>query len=656
MGNIYQARFIILLLLCSVIAGCSGEGSPDGNGSGSPGQASPQSGAATITGIVLSQNTASLNHGDTLTLTASLHYSDGSTVPITSAGDIVWGSADRRVLTVTRTNTAAGRITAVSRGQTTATADYQGYRASAAIKVIPAYQGVMIEPNSIWTPPEFSGAFTALARFSDGINENVSARATWAVADNNLATVSNAPGGQGLFTALRSGQTTITAAHRADAASATVNIMPIRLIGQGGLAFPPPNSHLSAPVVAIDGFGAATAGWSFQASGEVFAGGHDGSDWTPRTQINAGQDPADVVIQQLVAANGAGARLMVWPGNAGLYASYAHPGQSFGAAKTIPTTTISDFVNTFWGIKAIAVTSRGEALVLWNGGLFAYLSRYDAVADSWAQPLLLGEISVLRAAFNANGDAVLVWQFQDPNSNQYVLIASIYINGTGPGTGLQTAEPLYIRSGTGIFDLNASINGGRAAAVVWVAPANPGDIGNTAYTAQYSEQAGWHTKRALPMGAGSRADYVRVGMNASGDTLVTWVDTAQSYIYVNRFTPAGNWETAVAISSALGPGAPEVLALALAADGNAICIFWDGERFPQLPFKYRRYVAGLGWTSMNTLQDAGRLGNPNASLQAAYNENGRGIMAWNEETSITIEGTLHSVSYNFMELAPSINP
>src|SRR6266849_5542466 len=177
MGDIYQARFIVLLLLCTVITGCSGEGSPGGYGSGSVGQPSPPSGMATITGIVLSQNTATLNHGGTLTLTASLHYSDGSTVPITSAGDIMWQSADRRVLTVTRTNTAAGRVTTVSRGQTTATADYQGYRASATITVIPAYQGVMIEPNSIWTPPEFSGAFTALARFSDGINENVSASA-----------------------------------------------------------------------------------------------------------------------------------------------------------------------------------------------------------------------------------------------------------------------------------------------------------------------------------------------------------------------------------------------------------------------------------------------------------------------------------------------
>lgn len=656
MENIYQARFIIPLLLSIVITGCSGESSSGGQGSGLPGQSNPPSGTATITGIVLSQNTATLNHGDTLTLTANLRYSDGSTVLITSAGDIIWESADRRVLTVTRTNTAAGQITTVSRGQTTATADYQGYRASATITVVPAYRGVMIEPNPMWIPPEFSGAFTALALFSDGIKENVSTSATWGVTDNNLGTVSNASGGQGLFTALRSGQTTVMAAHGADVASATVNVMPIRLIGQGGLVFPPPNSLLGVPVVTIDGFGAATAGWSFQASGEVFAGGHDSTDWTPQVQINAGENPADVVIQQLVTANSAGARLMVWQGNAGLYASYAHAGQSFGAAKTIPTTTISDFVNTFWGIKAITVTNAGEALVLWNGGLSTYLSRYDAVADSWAQPLLLGDMSVLRAAFNANGEAVLAWQVQDPTSDRYTLLASVYINATGAGTGLQAAEPLYVRSGTGVFDLNLSINSGRDAAVVWAAaPVNPGDIENVAYAAQYSAQAGWHTKRVLPMGTALRAGNVRIGMNASGHTLVTWVDASQSYIYVNRFTPAGSWETAVAIST-LGLGTPEVLALALAADGNAICIFWDGESFPQLPFKYRRYVSDQGWTSMNTLQHAGRIGNPNSSLQAAYNENGQGIMAWKEETGIVIGSTSYSISYNFMELAPSINP
>ena len=656
MGNIHQARFITLLLLSSVITGCSGEGSPGGDGSGSSGQPSPQSGAATITGIILSRNTATLIHGDTLTLTASLRYSDGSTVPITSDGDIMWESANRRVLTVTRTNAAAGRITAASRGQTTATADYQGYRASATITVVPAYRGVMIEPNPLWAPPEFSGAFTAVARFSDGMNENVSARATWGIADNNLATISTARGSQGQFTTLRSGQTIVTAAHRADVASATVNIMPTRLIGQGGLAFPPPNSLLGVPVVAIDGVGAATAGWGYQGSGEVFTGGHDGGDWTPRVQLNAGQDPADFVIQQLLTANGAGARLMVWHGNAGLYAAYAHPGQPFGAAKTVPTTTISDFVSSFWGIKAITVTSGGEALVLWNGGLSTYLSRYDAVADSWTQPQLLGDISVLRAAFNEKGDAVLIWQVEDASLNQSILIASIYINGTGPGPGLQAAEPLYVRSGTGVFNLNVAINSARAAAVAWAAPPNLGDTGNAAYVAQYSEQAGWHTKRALPMGTGVRADNVRIGMNTSGHTLVTWVDTVQSHIYVNRFTPAGGWETAIAIGTTPGLGTPEVLALALATNGNAICIFAEGESFPQLPFKYRRYVAGLGWAPMNTLQHAGRVGNPNSSLQAAYNENGQGVMAWKEETGITIGGTFYSVSYNFMELAPSINP
>jgi len=59
---------------------------------------------------------------------------------------------------------------------------------------------------------------------------------------------------------------------------------------------------------------------------------------------------------------------------------------------------------------------------------------------------------------------------------------------------------------------------------------------------------------------------------------------------------------------------------------------------------------------MNTLQHAGRIGNPNSSLQAAYNEDGRGIMAWKEETGIAIGSTSYSIPYNFMELAPGINP
>jgi hypothetical protein len=100
-----------------------------------------------------------------------------------------------------------------------------------------------------------------------------------------------------------------------------------------------------------------------------------------------------------------------------------------------------------------------------------------------------------------------------------------------------------------------------------------------------------------------------------------------------------------------------VNALAIADNGNAICIFVDAESFAPRQFKYRRFVVGQGWGAMSVLPDPGLVGDPNQTLFAAYNGNGQGVMAWQEAEGIAVDAvTLINTGYNFMELAPRINP
>ena len=116
------------------------------------------------------------------------------------------------------------------------------------------------------------------------------------------------------------------------------------------------------------------------------------------------------------------------------------------------------------------------------------------------------------------------------------------------------------------------------------------------------------------------------------------------------------WETAQPVSTTGGLGTAQIDSLAVASNGNAICLFYDGESFALLPFKYRRYIVGQGWTDMTVLQHIGRLGESNNSLIAAYNANGQGMMSCSEVTT-DFDGTVYTFpTYAFLELAPNINP
>jgi len=106
-----------------------------------------------------------------------------------------------------------------------------------------------------------------------------------------------------------------------------------------------------------------------------------------------------------------------------------------------------------------------------------------------------------------------------------------------------------------------------------------------------------------------------------------------------------------------GLGSSTVNALAVADNGNAICIFVDAESFAPKQFKYRRFVVGQGWGALSVLPDPGLAGEPNQTLVAAYNGDGRGVIGWQEADAVSDgAGGIINVDFNFMEPAPGINP
>jgi len=416
--------------------------------------------------------------------------------------------------------------------------------------------------------------------------------------------------------------------------------------------YPTPNDLVSGPVVTIDGQNRTTASWGY-ASGEVFVGGHDGNNWTDRVQVNVGQSPMGLVHQHKIASNSLGARVVVWTGNTGLYAVHAPSGQQFGAVETLPT-NLANFASDFRMIDAVGINSVGEAVIVWSGGGTTYRSTYNPVTTSWSQPEVLVAASVLKAAINPSGDIAFAWQTEDPTTHEMTAHVNIFVADSGPGSGLQTPSTLYFSPWPGITELDIRINENRDAVVAWVA--GYGLPNRYVYKAHYSVQSGWHGIGQVVMGDSGGALSTKLAINGANEVFLAWPDIGGDRIYATRYTPAGGWSSAQAISDLFGLGTAQVDAIAISSAGNAICIFRDGESGALLAYKYRRYTVGNGWGPTATLLHTGRVGDAWATLMADYNSAGRGAVVWRELNTVPFNGGLTVVKFNFMELAPNINP
>jgi hypothetical protein len=625
---------IALPLTLAVLAACSGGG--NGGGSGNNAQSSP-----TLSSVAISPSNPSVNFGDSATLSATARFSDGSTQVITNSSDIAWSSSDPSIAQVSPANAGSASVTTIARGKATVVAQYKGKPGTTFVTVVPVLSGVAIEPNPLDVPPEFSENLSAIAQFNDGKGEDVTEQAVWRSSDIALATVSDSPGSKGLITGVKSGTATITAQYAGFTGSIGANVVPTRLVGVAGLVFPPPNGLLVGPAVARDGLGHAHAVWGYQGSGEVFYGGHDGTDWTDRIQINTSQPSKDFVFGPRIVVNAAGARMILWQGLSAAYSVYAAPGQPFGPVQIM----LPNLANLSFGSVGDAVlTPSGDAYVAWGGQNTTQISRYNAVSGSWDPPVSLAPLpTVDRIRFNSNGDAVLAWQTDVLTGNPTALHAAIYLND---GTGVQATRDLAVAATT-FFEIATTINANRDAVVVW-GGSSPG-------IAQHSLAQGWQPNQALPTGDARSVDDLRVAMNPSNQIFVAWADQLSLRPYATHFDPNGGWQPAEALTATQGLGSGHINAIAVADSGNAICFFTNSPTLLEKEFKYRRFTAGNGWGPLAILNDPGLVGEPNEVLNAAYNANGQGVIGWNEASAVSDgSGGLIFTSFNFMELAPNV--
>ena len=170
-----------------------------------------------VTGIALSQTTASIIEGESITLIASV-------VPANATNqEVIWESSKPDIATVNN-----GHVTGIKVGtsEITATTKEDAKKATCIVTVFPvAVSGVSLNKTSLTLRIGETETLVATVMPENATDKTV----TWSVANSSIATVSS----QGEVTALSVGSTTVTATSSDGTKKATcsVSVQPIDVLG-----------------------------------------------------------------------------------------------------------------------------------------------------------------------------------------------------------------------------------------------------------------------------------------------------------------------------------------------------------------------------------------------------------------------------------------
>lgn len=367
-------------------------------------------GAPSLSSIMISPTSASIDVGATATFTATAVYQNGSTAAVAGT----WSSSDENVATVAAN--AGGRrgiATGVAAGSATISVTFGGLTDSAPLTVTaaPTLVGLTITPNTI--AQLLVGATQQLqanAVFSNGNTQVVTAQTTWTSSDATVASVSAGGGGggfggggRGLVTAIGAGSADITAVYNNLTAIVSVSV---RAPQPTGLVLTPPSA-----TIRVNDTQQFTAAVTME----------DGTTQTVTTQ--ATWTTSNGAVASIASGGGGGG-----PGGGG--------GRNAGLATGVAagSVTVTATYSTFTATAALTVTSaKATALVV------------TPAAPSIQVGQTQGFVATL--VYDDNTTAVVTGQTTWTSSDPSVAVVS-NTTGGGPGGGTTGGVATALATGT----------------------------------------------------------------------------------------------------------------------------------------------------------------------------------------------------------------
>jgi hypothetical protein len=190
---------------------------------------------------------------------------------------------------------------------------------------------------------------------------------------------------------------------------------------------------------------------------------------------------------------------------------------------------------------SLALVPTGEVLVAWIDGGAVHVARGQTAAGTWDAAVSpagggVGGDTDVSIALNAAGDGILAWSWRRAASGPMIVQAAFRPAGGNWGTVVDLGS-----AGSGRSHVQAAINNGSGAAVVWLDGTGLKGAGRSIRTGNWSPPATIATNVAE---AGAR-----VAMNPAGNAVAVWANKATGAIRAAIRPAGGAWQPPVRISS-----------------------------------------------------------------------------------------------------------
>jgi hypothetical protein len=301
----------------------------------------------------------------------------------------------------------------------------------------------------------------------------------------------------------------------------------------------------------------------------------------------------------------------------------------WGAAATIETSTGDAYA------PQIAFDANGNALAVWeqfDGTSFQriYANRYTASSGVWGTAIAIendtGDAKRPQIAIDANGNALAVWyQF----NGTYRTIRACRYTSSGWGA----AVPIETVNVGDALDPQIAIDPQGNALVVW---SQDGDATaatrNDIWANRYNVAAGtWGIAGFIETNDLGGASSPQIAMDPNGNALAVWYQydgSSVNDIWANHYLLGAGWAGTTLIEA--GTGSAEVPQIAVDAIGNGLAVWqqWDGTQYS---IWANRFAVGTGSWGTAELVETDNFG-PASHPQVAFDNYGNAVAVWQQNT------------------------
>jgi hypothetical protein len=187
--------------------------------------------SAILTSVTLSPANANVPLGSVRQLTATGHYSDGSTRNLNNDPLTSWWTSDSLKVSISNATGSKGLASTLGVGTVTVYATASGFTVSTSMTVTQAtLSSIDVTPASGSTALGYTRQFTASGNYSDGTTSVLTTLVTWSSNRPDLALLSNAGGSKGLLTPVATGTLDVSATLGTVVGSTPHTISPAQLL------------------------------------------------------------------------------------------------------------------------------------------------------------------------------------------------------------------------------------------------------------------------------------------------------------------------------------------------------------------------------------------------------------------------------------------